>query len=197
MKYKFRRAYGWFRNIPYVVKCFFRPFNVVKMEALSREWCDRDVLMFHAMFQILVDFVEKEHPFGDSTVLADMQAWNERNYNTPEGRAEFHWEGMTAAEQQKMDADLQKTYQINREILYLYQWYKDERYELDVWLLSEATGLRWKFTETGIKTGMKQVPNGKTPLITYKELLEMEEEHRTVKELMLRRILNVRPHLWT
>jgi hypothetical protein len=194
MKYKFRRAYGWFRNIPYAVRCFFRPYNVVKVKALDRGWCDRDVLMFHAMFQVLVDFVEKEHPFGEGTTLREMQAWNETNHNTPEGLASFYFEGMTPDEQRKTDAHTRRTYQINREILYLYEWYKDERYEFDILAFNAVTGMKYVFNKDG---RLEQVPNGTAALITTRELLELEDEHRVICDTMLRRILDVRRHLWT
>ena len=194
MKYKFRRAYGWFRNIPYVVKCFFRPHNVVKVKQLDRGWHDRDELMFHAMFQILVDFVEKEHPFGNGRALDEMQAWNEQRFNTSAGRAEFYWEGITDDEQCKVDAHISRSYQINREILYLYEWYKDERYELDFFGLSKVTGLKYVFDEDG---RLKQVPTETAALITNNELLELEDEHRVICDKMLERILLVRRHLWT
>ena len=201
MKYKFRRAYGWFRNIPYAVKCFFRPFNVVKVQTLDRRWCDRDVLMFHAMFQILVDFVELEHPFTDYCYGVKgrqqdrdaMRAWIEHNYNTQEGRESFYWDGITAEEKQKQDAATARTYKTYCEILYLYEWYKDERYEFDILKWQDSTGARLKFIDGTIKP----VSNGKQPLITTAELLEMEDEHREVCDIMLRRILAIRRHLWT
>jgi hypothetical protein len=34
----------------------------LKIETLSKEWRDRDEVLLHAAFQVLVDFVEKEHP---------------------------------------------------------------------------------------------------------------------------------------
>lgn len=32
------------------------------IETLDKGWCDRDQVLLHAAFQILVDFIEKEHP---------------------------------------------------------------------------------------------------------------------------------------
>lgn len=34
----------------------------LKIETLDKGWCDRDQVLLHAAFQILVDFIEKEHP---------------------------------------------------------------------------------------------------------------------------------------
>lgn len=53
------------RNLIYQIKCYFFPYNKLTIHALPRTWIDRDVLMFHAMFQILVDFIELEKPFTE------------------------------------------------------------------------------------------------------------------------------------
>lgn len=34
----------------------------LKIETLDKGWCDRDQVLLHAAFQILVDFIEKEDP---------------------------------------------------------------------------------------------------------------------------------------
>jgi len=36
--------------------------KTLKINTLDKCWCDRDDLLLHASFQILVDFVEKEEP---------------------------------------------------------------------------------------------------------------------------------------
>jgi hypothetical protein len=50
------------------------------IETLEEGWCDKDVLMLHAAFQILVDFVEVEHPEMPSTwdfTEEQTHAWKE------------------------------------------------------------------------------------------------------------------------
>ncbi len=37
--------------------------KIIKIHTLKKGWADRDHLMLHANFQILVDFVEQEKPF--------------------------------------------------------------------------------------------------------------------------------------
>ncbi len=37
-----------------------QPANILKIESLSDDWCDKDVVILHACFQLLKDFVEKE-----------------------------------------------------------------------------------------------------------------------------------------
>ena len=36
------------------------PSNVLKIESLTNRWCDKDVVILHASFQILKDYVEDE-----------------------------------------------------------------------------------------------------------------------------------------
>lgn len=36
------------------------PGNVLKIESLSKAWADKDIVMLHACFQLLTDYVEKE-----------------------------------------------------------------------------------------------------------------------------------------
>lgn len=35
------------------------PANVLKIESLSEDWCDKDVVILHACFQMLKDYIEK------------------------------------------------------------------------------------------------------------------------------------------
>ncbi len=52
--HKLRHA-GW-----WVYHRAVRPFNVVRIRSLSPDYHDKDDLMLHACFQLLVDFVEVE-----------------------------------------------------------------------------------------------------------------------------------------
>jgi hypothetical protein len=54
--------------------------KVLKIHTLEKGWCDKDYVMLHAVFQLLVDFVEQEKP--DQIVdwnsdLAHKEAWKE------------------------------------------------------------------------------------------------------------------------
>jgi hypothetical protein len=37
------------------------PANLLKIKSLTDGWCDKDIIMLHACFQLLVDCVEKEN----------------------------------------------------------------------------------------------------------------------------------------
>ena len=40
-----------------------KPYNHVRVKSIENHWHDRDKLLLHASFQILVDFIEEEKPF--------------------------------------------------------------------------------------------------------------------------------------
>jgi hypothetical protein len=189
-------------DVTYSIRTFFKPYNVIKCRDLPRSWCDRDHLMFHAMFQILVDYVELEQPFKSWNELPNvkrytnieaMKAWNENRYNTQEGRESFYSEWMSEEEKAQTDKSTHQRYLIQKEILYLYEWYKNKKYDLDVWALHEATGEKLQFD----KGRITRVPNGKQPLITWAELHQLEDEHNMICDGMLDRILAIRKYLWT
>jgi hypothetical protein len=37
------------------------PSNILSINSLSKEWCDKDMVLLHACFQVLTDCVEKEN----------------------------------------------------------------------------------------------------------------------------------------
>src|SRR5271167_952991 len=181
-------------SLKYAIRCFFFPYNVVKIDYLPRTWCDRDWVMFHAIFQILVDFVELEQPFKD---------WKSKNWSSRHtDREEMHSyvnslpiEDMDWADDEtkaQWERSLTEQRVVEKEILYLYEWYKDEKFDLDKKALYLATGEKHVIKDHDIK----RVKTGTPQLITWNELHEIEEEHNTVCNAMLRRVLNVRECLW-
>jgi len=54
--------------------------KILKIHTLEKGWCDKDHVMLHAMFQLLVDFVEREKPdqiMDWNSDPAHKQAWKE------------------------------------------------------------------------------------------------------------------------
>lgn len=106
-----RTRRGWYRFVHepwYWLKCrLFHRYNVIVCRKLGPTWVDRDHLMFHAAFQCLVDYVEKEDP------EAATQTWNDvyKLYRTPNGDGNNH-------NQAKKRAD---DYMVIKK---LYHWYK-------------------------------------------------------------------------
>lgn len=192
-------------DLTYQAKCYFSPYNVVTCKDLESGWADRDRLMFHAMFQILVDFVELEQPFRNwedkyskfankrHTDRIEMYLFNERWYNSEDGKKSSYHMGATQEQKKQYDLETFKRYNINREILFLYGWYKDKKYEFDDKTYRTATGVRYVFDSNTIKT----VETGNPILITTKEFADIQEEHDELCSLMLERILSIRQYLWT
>ena len=190
-------------NAWYQAKCFFYPFNVVKIQALPRTWIDRDDVMFHAVFQVLVDFVELENPFRAwdhplyykekrHTNREEMRAWVE-HLNTQEYRDSLCADWFTTEDRASSDKYAAERYQIEKEILYLYEWYKDKKYEFDFDRHYRATGETLSLDNGKIE----HVSTGQPKLITWNEFHEIENEHKLMCDLMLRRVLGVRSYLWT
>lgn len=47
----------------YYLRCkWWSRYNTVVCKEIPPTWCDRDFLLLHSCFQILVDFIEKEEP---------------------------------------------------------------------------------------------------------------------------------------
>lgn len=187
---KLRNFFSKLRSLKYVVKCYFFPYNVVKAEYLTSTWNDRDELMFHSIFQILVDFVELEQPFvlwrdkhnKRFTDRSLMNAYIEKWFNSND---------CTLEEQNQNKKHLY----INREIMYLYEWYKDEKFEFDMLKYYDATGEKLIINRESHQ--VETVKTGLPKLITWNELHEIEQEHKIRCNIMLRRVLNVREYLWT
>jgi hypothetical protein len=96
------------------------PNSVVKIERLADCPCfiDRDVVMFHAMFQILVDFVEKEQPNG-------IQAFSSKQQNLE------HIAWLLENDSNGTFSDSARQYQSAVEIIDLYDWYKNVHPQLE------------------------------------------------------------------
>ena len=64
----------------YWLRCrIWHRFNVIYIKTLSPTFHDRDRVLLHAAFQILTDFVDREHPFDhfDVTASDNRADWEE------------------------------------------------------------------------------------------------------------------------
>jgi len=61
--------------------------KVLRIHTLEKGWCDKDHVMLHAAFQLLVDFVEKETP-GEAI---DWTSEPEHKHAWKEIRALYRW----------------------------------------------------------------------------------------------------------
>ena len=77
---KIKSYYCKIQNVCYYLKCrFWKKYNRVIVKTLPPTWIDRCDLLTHAMFQILVDFIEKEKPFDylDTEASYNTKEWKE------------------------------------------------------------------------------------------------------------------------
>jgi hypothetical protein len=188
-------------NFKYEIRCFFFPYNVVKVKKCPRTWTDRDSLMFHAVFQILVDFIELEQPFREygaprikrQTDISEMIAFNEKYHNTEYGYELNYYPGIDDADKKACDKVTKQHYNLNREMLYLYEWYQTKKYEFDYSRHFKGVGETLEFSDHGIV----QVDTGDTKIITWNEFSELEEDHDVICDAMLKRVISIRDYLWT
>lgn len=134
---------------------------------LDDAWHDRDEILLHAAFQVLADFMEQERP-------GDHIDWN-------------------------YDEDHRQAWQ---EINALYRWWKDERparaSPLDDPQLKHPP-MRWKKIPG---SQMRQlVPYSEKRYPGYTEALQthsrLEKEWLDEDQQNLRRLIDIRPYLWT
>ena len=162
-------------DILYRIKCYFNPYNVVELSHLPCTWCDRDMLMFHAMFQILVDFVELEHPFTHDFSMkkrfTDRKVMREKiEYSkTPKYIEEnYFYSNITEMGKGIATAEALTRAMRDEEILNLYEWYVDKKYMFE-----------------------------HNPCESVEQMLALGNSHDEECNRMLHRILAIRQYLWT
>ena len=88
----------------------------LQIESLPAEqdnsWVDRDTILLHAAFQVLVDFVEKEKPY--EVALFPSCAWHDKPI--PDEEKQY----VTAEESEKQMGEWKRLFA-------LYRWWKDVR----------------------------------------------------------------------
>lgn len=132
-----------FRNVCsrlyYEARAVFFPYNVIKIQNLSRTWTDRPEVLFHAMFQILVDYIEIEQPYIDSkyhikgrcTDASAQEYLMERRYNPIYQTDEYPGPDYYEC-----------AYPAHRAICDLYKWYKSREWDI------ENLNLPWEQEQT-------------------------------------------------
>lgn len=188
------------RSIKYKIKYVFFPHNVIKIKTLNRSWMDRDVVLLHACFQILTDYVEREcfsseyHQLTPINIEKDMESYKE-------------WDDESKA---SMRQGLEEQNRVAKEILDLYNWWKnreksrsgmDPLNEIDDLAEEEANLGEFevaKRDEYGDPTlwHLKFNKNEKRSKI-YERSHEFEKKCDEEDEEMLIRLMKIRTCLWT
>lgn len=161
----------------------FRKSNKLTIDALANGiYVDADTKMFHAMFQILVDFVELEQPF-------DFPFDTKKVRNKDINNMRFRLLNMQNEEKQTGVDLCSKKYS---EILFLYEWYINREYIFDFDKHFEKVGKTLNLDSDNLFED-----NGKKKLISIDEFNEIKEEHKLRCNSMLYRLLDIREFLWT
>ncbi len=188
---KFRDLYWWVRHRT------FDKYHVVDT-GLEPGYYDKDMLMFHAMFQLLVDFVEEE--------CADMHRLYCRHVKFPpskdNGKAGLEYLKMHSKDMKEMREEDNLPYNFlddpYLEIITLYRWWTEDRprrYEAyDIYedlgnigrLFQETEHGTFQYVEPKKKEGFEDV-----------KLWEVEDYYSEEDTEMACRLVRIRNAMWT
>ena len=163
----------WYRTkyVYYYYKCyFFHPYNKLHIKTLPPTWQDRDVVLLHAAFQCLVDFVEGERPELLKETYASHYDLYLESFGTFKDDLEYKQKAHEYAT--KSATELSK-------IKGLYYWWK-----------FYSSDLHWERRNSHIVAMAKKdgITNELTAICSYDHILE----NKKLKEL-----IDLRGHLWT
>lgn len=188
LRRKYRDVYYYIRNR------FFRKYYLLDIKAMSRhEWWDSDYQIFHAVFQILVNYVENE--LGDGGKNAEKLAMEH-----------LEWESHL---DDGMDIDYSKgetQASVAKKVRELYLWYKHERpTRMDPFDMPgepECLNRPWKRGEPDIN-GYAILDDGRTleenemVMEYYKKVDELEKQYEDEDTKKLKEVIDIRAFLWT
>lgn len=184
-----RKVWYKIQSIPYEIKCLIFPYNKLKIQGLDRHYHDRDEVMFHAMFQCLVDYVELEHPFR-SWIETDKKRFTDINAMHSYIEDNFGESSLSLEQELAYGASIKRQYNNYIEQLNLYVWYK-KIYSNRI----DPFNLVGDFEADDIfDFEIQKYPNA---LITLQEASDMDTEFEAEEDKMLLRLLKIRRALWT
>jgi len=186
-----------FEDITYDVKHFFKDiWNWIRYHTYNRYhmldlrtkkyrygWMDQDWRMFHACFNCLVEFVEKEDGLG--MLEYQIEAWQNDKNCTPE-------------EQEKLAKEAKELFE---EVKCLYEWWKEgrEKEENEIDHLCDGIDMSIKFLENpDLPEGCVEWDNSHyrdNPV--FLEYCRRHDEFKNNDDVMLDRLMKVRKYLWT
>jgi len=156
------------------IRCWLHPHNVITISRLPKTWVDRDKLMFHAMFQILVDFIELEQPFAPASFKGKRFTSKKamvaeiKKMSSPEFiRSRIHGD-VSADVRARIVGEVLNSVDVYTEMFKLYEWYKNKEYEYEYRLD-----------------------------LDLESRIADQERHEVQCSKMLERVLAIRKHLWT
>lgn len=114
--YQLYKDIVWYDPL-YKFKCFLFPHNVLKIKSLPKTFVDKDEMILHANFQILVNFVNDELKISKQTLLFNIhnEMINMQNLGMKEERINDEIEQMKSHNEYIL------------EIMKLYKWWTIDR----------------------------------------------------------------------
>ena len=202
MSYKGTSVYGSFRrfmnsvwgkiiDIPrFLYTMTFKPNNRITVSAIKRwQYVDKDILMFEACFQLLVNYVEGECAWL-SLITAGKHRWYHRYVSIPNARywglRHLNWEIALGKDSPYQSAAAAK-------IKELYLWYTEERNERED---------PWEAFPDSFKSGILQSEgsNGEEKFqysVALKEAAEKERAQLQEDTDKLMELAEIRIYMWT
>jgi hypothetical protein len=198
------RVGGKLPDMWHYVKCrLWKRYTTVTPRSLPPTWCDRDHLILHANFEILMDFVENELPHSWS--VKDLEAEIAKEV------APGDWQ------QEQSRAWCESALPSTKEIEFLYHWWtvlrpaREAEYDRRLMAWSELhQRQRSNYTEANPswqKTDNphlhryslpEDAPEPEGLAAAHKAMREMDDEIRDAEDnAMLKRLIDIRGYLWT
>lgn len=197
------------------IRDLFFPNNVIKIKQLDRHWHDRDDVLFHAMFQVLCDFIEQEKPFisyddpdYDSNKKPSIKKMREtlqkcledgRDLNKIKNNIGYHLKDEEDLTEEDKNHILEHSKMIIRQyrgqldILGLYEWYTVTRPQRTEYIHNTIN--TYRMGPNGFQLVKNE--NKHEHFITLDEYYDIEKEYELIDNIMMRKLLYYRRWLWT
>jgi len=188
-------------NTYYFIKDWISPYNVIKLRGLNKHWHDTDDRMFHAVFELLCQYIERECPFG---------SWDDETLHIKDNiegmRALIEdWlgpNGTCAKEEGYHSCFPESQYKAALEALELYDWYLN-KYEIErktledsIFLIDYGTSEK-SFNRWGVKRAELFGDEAETKRITPEVYWKMEEDFLKRCDDQMIRCVKARHSMWT
>lgn len=191
------------------------PNNVIKIKQLNRHWTDRNEVLFHAMFQVLCDYVEQEKPFvsykdpdynsNKKPCIKKMRDLLQKSladcYDIDKVKNSHGFHNKDSKDLTKEDMkfisngvkrDIRQ-YRGELDILGLYEWYTVTRPKRPEYIHNTIN--TYKFGPKGLQRVKNE--NKHEHFITLDEYYDIEKEYNLIDNIMIRKLLYYREWLWT
>lgn len=204
-----------YHNTRIWIRDLFFPNNVIKIKQLDRRWHDRDEVLFHAMFQVLCDYIEQEKPFvsykdpdynsNKKPSIKKMRELLQKNLsecydlNKVKDGIGYHTKNVEylTKEDMKMISDSAKRdirqYRGELDILGLYEWYTITRQQRTEYIHNTIN--TYRMGPNGFQLVKNE--NKHEHFITLDEYYDIEKEYELIDNIMMRKLLYYRRWLWT